>query len=236
MRQFRIYQASELSVGAEIELSTESAHHLRTVLRAKPGTAVILFNGRGGEYHAVLETVEKRQVIAKCTSYDPIDRESSFKIHLCQALLSHDKMDLVIQKAVELGVDEITPVITQNVSIKLSPRLEKRYAHWQKVIIHACQQSGLNRLPKLNPYVDLKEINAPLVIFEPSAETRFKDMQIPTQSITIAVGPEGGFSQAELQHYQAQGASLVRLSPRILRTETCAITAVALCQYRAGDE
>lgn len=239
MRVTRIYQPCELAIGDRIYLTPGAVHHLQKVLRSKLGDKIIVFNGEGGEYIARIQKVDKRGIIVELETFNAEDRQSAFDIHLFQALVSNEKMDWIIQKSVELGVKSITPCLTERVTTRLAPeRLAKRYQHWQKIITHACEQSGLNRLPKLNQIIEIDEAakhDNNIIICHPQAKQGFKELQIKQHSITIAIGPEGGFSPDEMSLFAEVGCNMVRLSPRVLRTETAAVSAMTLVQYQAGD-
>jgi 16S rRNA (uracil1498-N3)-methyltransferase len=236
MRITRIYQDQALSVLATICLQADAVHHLRDVLRAKVGDELVVFNGQGGEYSASVTAVDRRECRVKLEQFDPIDRQSPAEIHLLQALVGNEKMDLIIQKAVELGVRSITPCLTTRCNTKIPPqRLLKRYQHWQKVIIYACEQCGLNRLPQLHqlqPFKTALQAYQDVILCHPGAAQPLTELQIPSQSITIAIGPEGGFCPEEVK---APRIRLARLSPRVLRTETAAITALVMLQNQIGD-
>lgn len=233
----RIYQSSELKTGAIIELDKIVAHHVRNVLRLKQEDPLILFNGFGGEYHAVITDITKRDIVVKIKSFHAIECESTLKIHLAQGISRGEKMDFTIQKAVELGVTEITPILTSRCGVQLSSaRWLKRQQHWQSIIISACEQCGRNKLPTLNKVCDFKDwvnnFKAELkFVLEPQADISFPKIIESTASIGLLVGPEGGFSETEIEVAVKNNFQVIQLGPRILRTETAALAALAVLQF-----
>ena len=235
----RIYQVGHWQSQQLVELTSEAASHIGRVLRMREGEPLILFNGDGQEYACQIEHVDKRRVIVKVLNCQPIDRESPLKMHLYQALSKGERMDMVMQKAVELGVHEITPMLTAHSVVRLdSARLEKKLMQWQKIIISACEQCGRNILPRLNPVMDFAEAldsKLPLkLILSPHGGER---LAIPLESASVAlyIGPEGGFNDKEISLAQQKSVKSWLLGPRILRTETAALSAVSLLQYAGGD-
>lgn len=235
----RIYLAQKLQTGASVILPPEPSHHLAQVLRARVDEQIILFDGQGNSALAELKELSKRQVTVTITDIIREDRESNLNLHLYQAVSRGKKMDLTIQKSVELGVTEITPIISERCGVKLSDdRWEKRQQHWQGVIISACEQSGRAYLPRLNPILDIQavaqEVKGPSVTLAPTATTKLKDLQA-TASLNLLVGPEGGFSADEIKMLEQQGVQSINLGPRILRTETAALVAISIIQNLWGD-
>lgn len=238
MRSHRFYTAFELLENTSVELPPEAVHHCVQVLRYATGDPLILFNGDGFDYPAVISEINKKRCVVKINNrYDP-KNESPLRIHLMQAIARGDKMDFIIQKAVELGVTEITPVFTERCHVKLdAKRLSKKLEHWNKTIVSASEQSGRAALAKLNRPVTVEQIEACdqcSVYLEPTADESFKQMNID-KSVRIMIGPEGGFStsdQARLKHQQFKG---VKMGARILRTETAGLTSIALLQSLHGD-
>lgn len=230
----RFFVAQPLSLGLLIDLPEAVAHHVH-VVRLAPGDAVTLFNGEGGEYTAVLNSVEKRRASAEIKAYAPRDAELPYAVTLAQALPEASKMDWIIEKAVELGAAAIQPLAARRCVVRLSgERAEKKLAHWQGVIESASEQSGRNRLARLAPLEDFKDWIAQndmhrRVILTPRAGQSLADWarHQPPQALTIMVGPEGGFSEEEENAALAQGALALSMGPRILRTETAALAALA---------
>jgi 16S rRNA (uracil1498-N3)-methyltransferase len=239
----RLYIDSELAVGQELILPKESGHYLLNVLRLRLNAVVTLFNGQGGEYIANLVAITKKEARLQIQDYKPIDRESELHTSLVQAISRPEHMDHTIQKAVELGVQQIIPVITERSAPLDSARVSKREQHWRKIIISACEQSGRNRLPilysveSLSTWLDKVQQGLCLVLSPngkntlPNAITNLNAQK----NLTVLIGAEGGLSETEIE--QAKQASYldICLGPRILRTETAAITVLAVCQGLVGD-
>jgi 16S rRNA (uracil1498-N3)-methyltransferase len=201
----------------------------------------VLFNGDGCNYSAQLESASKKQAQAKVVSISAPEKESVLSIHLCIAVSKGERMDFAIQKSVELGVSEITPLFTQRSVVKLDKdRLLKRMQHWRKAIIAACEQSGRCRLPVLNDATKLDRwIDTPLqgtsLILDPKSETAIGSLKQPAYKINLLVGPEGGLSEAEITSTENCGFQGITLGPRILRTETAPLAAIASLQALWGD-
>jgi len=230
----RFYCPQPLAIGLIIDLPEAVAHHVH-VVRLAPGESITLFNGDGGEYTAVLQTVEKRRASAEIKAHTARDAELPYAVTVAQALPEASKMDWIIEKAVELGAAAFQPLAARRCVVKLSgERAEKKLVHWQGVIISACEQSGRNRLPQLAPVDDFKDWIGQQdmhrrVILTPRASQSLADWarHQPPQALTIMVGPEGGFSEDEENLAVAQGALPLSMGPRILRTETAALAALA---------
>jgi len=235
----RIYQVGHWQSQQSVELTPEAANHVGRVLRMRAGESLTLFNGDGLEYACQIESVEKRRVIVNVLNCQPIDRESPLKIHLYQALSKGERMEMVMQKAVELGVHAITPMLTARSVVRLdSARLEKKLMQWQKIIIGACEQCGRNTLPQLNPVIAFSEAldsKLPLkLILSPHDGERLA-IPLECSSVALYIGPEGGFSDEEVSLAHQKSVDSWLLGPRILRTETAALTAISLLQYAGGD-
>ncbi len=230
----RFYCPQPLAVGLLIDLPEAVAHHVH-VVRLAPGESITLFNGEGGEYTAVLHTVEKRRASAEIKAHTARDAELPYAVTVAQALPEASKMDWIIEKAVELGAAAIQPLAARRCVVKLSgDRAEKKLAHWQGVIVSASEQSGRNRLAQLAPVDEFKDWIAQQdlhrrVILTPRASQSLAEWarHQPPQALTIMVGPEGGFSDDEENLAVAQGALPLSMGPRILRTETAALAALA---------
>lgn len=230
----RFFCPQALALGATVTLPEAVAHHIQ-VVRLAPGDAVTLFNGEGGEYTAILSSVEKRRVSAELKAFAPRDAELPYAVTLAQALPEASKMDWIIEKAIELGVAAIVPLAAQRCVVRLSAeRAEKKHAHWQGIIVSASEQSGRNRLAQLAPLNDFGPWIAQQdmhrrIILTPRAEQSLADWarHQPPQAVTLMVGPEGGFSAAEEDAALANGALALSIGPRILRTETAALAAMA---------
>ena len=236
----RIYHATSIAVGDHFQLSETANHHLIHVLRASLHESIVLFNGQGGEYETIITQIDKRAVFVEVQNFNPIERESPLKIHLGQGISRGEKMDLTIQKAVELGVTEITPLITERCGVKLThDRWEKRLEHWNKIIISACEQCGRNTLPKL--YAPLSLDNwigqcsyKTRIILHPVAHQTLAQLKL-SQDIGLLSGPEGGFTEPEILLAEKYSFHPVRLGSRILRTETAALAMLAALQTSIGD-
>ncbi len=238
-----------MSVDSVIILSHGNSRHAAQVLRLKVGDQVTLFNGAGGECLGRLVQIKKSQCQVQIESFHDIDRESPLSIQLAQAVCTNEKMDWIIQKAVELGVTVIQPLQTQRSVVRLSgERAEKRQQHWQRIIISACEQCGRNAIPPLLPLLTLtgwleqKTEEAILpgqhnLILSPDASLRLAQLPIPVsgECTTILVGPEGGFTTEESEAANFSGFSAIQLGKRILRTETAALAAIAAMQSHWGD-
>ena len=230
----RFYCPQPLAIGLHIDLPEAVAHHVH-VVRLAPGEAVTLFNGDGGEYTAVLQSVEKRRASAEIKAHTARDTELPYAVTVAQALPEASKMDWIIEKAVELGAAAIVPLAARRCVVRLSgERAEKKQAHWQGVIVAASEQSGRNRLATLAPLDDFKDWIArqdlhKRVILTPRATQSLADWarHQPPQALTVMVGPEGGFSDDEEALAIARGALPLSMGPRILRTETAALAALA---------
>lgn len=242
MRNPRIYQPQPISVGQSLQLDDSGSHHIGKVLRMQAGQPLRLFNGEGGEYQATILAVDKKNVLVEISEYHEADHRSPLPIHLGQVISRGERMDFALQKAVELGVHEITPLFSMRCEVKLSgPRLEKRMQQWQHLIISACEQCGLNRLPQLNPpQVALQwfaDTVAELKWLLHPGETPLKLLLESDQpeSVCLAIGPEGGFDDSEISGARAAGFQPVAIGPRVFRTETAPIAALSLLQYQWGD-
>jgi 16S rRNA (uracil1498-N3)-methyltransferase len=235
----RIYQDVPLALGM-LQLEEKASHHLARVLRVDVGDEIILFNGTGGEYQAVIRSVSKKTVAVELLSFSAREAESSTAIYLGQGIARGEKMDFVIQKAVELGVTKIYPVITERCNVRLDhEREQKRMQHWQAVMISACEQSGRNHLPELHaplPLYDwLAMINAEKkLVLSPHVAVKLDRSQRPA-TVAVLIGPEGGLSRAEMAAAAAHDFAGLNLGPRVLRTETAALTALAVLQFAYGD-
>lgn len=241
MRTPRIYFQDQIIVHTDIVLPPHTTHYLSHVLRLKQAAPLILFNGKGGEYEASIANIQKKQVIVRVHRFIPKDTESSLKIHLVQGIARGEKMDFVIQKAVELGVYEITPVLTEYSSIKLDEeRLKKRMTHWQHIIISSCEQSGRTVLPTLHPVSSLTTFiegctsNMKFCCDPSFSATRINPSDKHNDAILL-IGPEGGLSPSEVTASLQKSFKGLSLGPRILRTETAGIVACTLLQAAWGD-
>jgi 16S rRNA (uracil1498-N3)-methyltransferase len=242
----RFYFPAELPRQGVVELPAAAAHHALKVLRLAPGEPLILFDGTGGELQARLD-IRGRAAFAVDGVWQAVSRESALGVVLVQALASGDKMDWVIQKAVELGVAGVMPVQAERSVLKLGgERADKRIVHWQQVIVAACEQCGRNRLPFVTPIQTLAAYlgasrDVRRLILAPGGErlaavvAALKPESAPSASLHLLVGPEGGWSEAELAQAVRAGCQPVGFGPRILRTETAGLAALAALQAGWGD-
>jgi 16S rRNA (uracil1498-N3)-methyltransferase len=228
---------AELRPQTRLELPEDTAHHAARVLRLREGDAVLLFDGRGGEYEARLAMPERARVLAELGAWRDVERESPLAVTLVQALSSGEKMDFTIQKAIELGVAAIQPVLSEKSVVRLSAEREaKKLAHWKRVAIAACEQCGRNRIPEIREPVALDAYRPPAgskILLSPSG--RGKLAELVKGPVILAAGPEAGFSESEERLLLRAGFLPVRLGPRILRTETAALAALAALNALAGD-
>lgn len=236
----RFFCPFPLNPGATVELPADTAHHALNVLRVGAGDTAVLFDGRGGEWQSALQPAGKR-LLARLTSFSEAGLEASLRITLVQSLPAADKMDWIVQKAVELGVFRIQPVAARRSLVKLAgPRAERRLAHWQAIAIAACEQSGRTHVPEVAPLLDLPQYLGSAtagtrLICAPGATAALRQLPTPVTPLSLLIGPEGGFEDAELRAAQAAGFQPVSLGPRVLRTETAGLAALAAMMTLWGD-
>jgi 16S rRNA (uracil1498-N3)-methyltransferase len=242
MRLTRVHVDAALAPGMRIALPEHAGAHLVRVLRLREGDACVLFNGDGHDYDARLLAANKRGVEAEIVGVRAIDNESPLRIVLMQGIARGEKMDLILQKATELGVAAIAPVFADRTEVRLDgDRLEKRMTHWRSVVISACEQSGRARIPELLPARGLAEATAKLdetvskLTLDPQGEHRFATLDESQTDVAIGIGPEGGWSEKDRDILRAQGFRGLRLGPRVLRTETAGLAAIAALQAKFGD-
>jgi len=232
-----------LQPGQTVLLPEEAANHLTRVLRLREGDGCVLFNGDGCDYPATLVAVGKREVSARIDSAQPLHNESPLPLILLQGIARGEKMDLILQKATELGVAAIVPVNAERTEVKLdAARAEKRVAHWNSVVQSACGQSGRARIPRVDGPRTLAAAAAALpsdtlrLTLDPQGAHRLSTLQgAPAGGVVIAIGPEGGWSPRDRDQLAAAGFQGLQLGPRILRTETAGLAAIAALQARLGD-
>ncbi len=241
MRTIRVFVAEPLALGVTASLGEQAAGHVSRVLRLKEGDAVQLFNGDGAQYDAVLTQVDKKGVRARVDAATAVNRESPLPITLMQGISRGERMDYTVQKAVELGVTRIEPVISERCGVSVdAERWEKKREHWQRVAESACEQSGRNVVPEIAAVrrldIALSEM-APgglRLMLDPEARQGLRDLQ-PGNAVVLLVGPEGGLGEMDMKYARAAKFAGLRLGPRILRTETAAMAALAGLQLLAGD-
>lgn len=237
----RLHVDLPLAEGAALELPPEAAHHALQVLRLREGEAITLFDGRGGEYAARIAAIGRRTLRVEVGAFSPAERESPLEVTLLQGLSSGERMDVTVQKSVELGVHAIQPVAAEASVVRLSEeRAVARRLHWQRVAIAACEQCGRNRVPPVEPLLPLARYVPPAaalkLLLAPMASERLVAAAAHApREIVLACGPEAGFSEIEERRLAAAGFRPVSLGPRILRTETAAPAALAALNALAGD-
>ena len=237
MRLSRFFIDSPLALGTH-SLPEAAAHYIGRVLRLPAGAAVQLFDGSGMEFRGELLEVGKKQVSVQLHEQVPGLPESSLRIHLGQGLSRGERMDWAIQKATELGVAEITPIVSERCEVRLKDeRADKRLAHWRQIAISACEQCGRSVIPQINPPVTLAEwlsVEAALkLVLHPVAEPLASHQ--PPATLAFLIGPEGGLSDAEVEQATRAGFLPARLGPRVLRTETAPVVALSVAQQLWGD-
>ncbi len=248
----RIYHAAPLQCGEHYCLDDRASNHAIRVLRLRTGERLTLFNGQGGEYLATLIKTERRTACVFIDEFRETETESPLDITLAQGISRGERMDYTLQKAVELGVSGIIPLKTEHCGVSISgQRLEKRLQHWRGVMIHACEQSGRNRIPAINAAMNLQDWigqcqeewaasdrqpdHTTRIILDPGSNKALTDLPAPNGTLTLIIGPEGGLSEAENRQLEKIGFLRIRLGPRILRTETAGIAALAALQVLWGD-
>lgn len=238
----RIYQPVSLTLQHKLKLDDKASHHIARVLRAKIGDELTLFNGEGDEYGAIIINIDKKGVEVEVTKLIERNVESPINICLAQGIARGEKMDFIVQKAVELGVTTIFPLITERCNVRLdNAREEKRLLHWQSVIISACEQSGRNRIPDISAPQSLSSwlptVNADMkLVLSPHVQNKLDANQLTAKStIILLIGPEGGLSDQEIKMSEMHGFLPLNLGPRVMRTETAGLAAVAVLQHLYGD-
>lgn len=248
MRVSRLYTPASLATGELIELDDDNGHYVRTVLRLKKDDPIILFNGQGGEYLCTVAEAGRKAVLISTGQWSERSVESPLQVILGLGISRGDRMDLTVQKAVELGVNHITPLLTERCVVQFKgEKKPQRLLHWQKIVQHAAEQSGRTTLPALPEVERLQDWvgnqQGLKVFLDPYAETTLTELKpeametCPERSrrVTLLTGPEGGFSAQERDIAKASGFIPVRLGSRILRTETASIAALAAVQLLWGD-
>jgi 16S rRNA (uracil1498-N3)-methyltransferase len=239
----RLFVSGPLINDAELVLEGDRARYLGRVLRLRVGDEINVFNGDGPEWSATIDAITKSTATLRIGPSHEIATESPLKIHLVQGISRGERMDFVVQKATELGVKRITPVLTEYGVVKLNEeRAAKRQEHWQHVAASACEQSGRVRVPQIDMPIRLKdwfgnrpdEVDAQLIL-KPGAVKPLAGVAAPKTKICVLVGPEGGFSDTEYEDAEIAGFRVVSLGPRILRTETAAVATLSILQSLWGD-
>ena len=241
MRVSRLYTELPVTGRAQLTLTGTPANHISRVLRLRAGDALVLFDGTGGEYPATIEGFGRDAVHLALGPHRAAERESPLAITLLQGISRGERMDFVVQKATELGVARIIPVLAERTVVKLdAAQASSRVRHWRAVAVAACEQCGRNRLPELAQPLSLPALLAqlppgqPRLLLAPGGTLKVRDLA-PTTALTVLIGPEGGLSETEESRALRAGFQALVLGPRILRTETAALAALAVLQERLGD-
>lgn len=243
MPKNRFYSPDKLAIGAIVKLPESASIHAVRVLRMAEGDFAILFNGDGFDYACELTLIKKNEVLAKVKSSKEIENESPLNITLLQGISSGDRMDYTIQKAVELGVKHIQPIAAERSVVKLSQeRAQKRVTHWQNIVNSACEQSSRAFVPQIAMPLSLRhwlannpQNQACRILLNPVGAKRFAELNKPNDEIQLMIGAEGGLSPNEIDIASTNGFQSIILGPRILRTETAALTAIASMHTLWGD-
>lgn len=240
MRIPRIFTEQALVEGAAVALEEGPSRHIGKVLRMQVGRELILFNGQGGEYQAIITQASKKVIEVEIREFSIDSKQSSLNIELGIGLSKGDRFELVLQKATELGVSKIVPLLSQRSEVKLNPeRLAKKLASWRQIIVGACEQCQLNIVPtlseplKLDQWLSGCDSDLKLVLHHRSDGT-LADMPEP-KSLSLLIGPEGGLTDEEIKRAQSHNFKALTLGPRVLRTETAPLAAISLAQYLWGD-
>ncbi len=239
----RLFVSGALSNDSELVLHDEQARYLGRVLRSRVGDELQVFNADSGEWSATIEHISKGSVTLRVGSRLETATESPLKIHLVQGISRGERMDFVVQKATELGVKRITPVLSHHGVVKLDKqRGEKRREHWQHIAESACEQSGRTHPPLVDAPLPLnswfgatKSEDSTELVLKPDATTALASIETPTVKVCLLIGPEGGFSEREYEDADIAGFQAVSLGPRVLRTETAALAAITIAQSTWGD-
>ncbi len=240
MRISRLYTPDILNTGQKIELKEGNAHYVRTVLRLKKDQQITLFNGQGGEFLSVIHEASRKRVVVSIAEF--VDRavESPLYVTLGLGISRGDRMDWAVQKAVELGVNDLTPLLTERCVVKFkADKKQQRLQHWKHIAQHATEQSGRTMPPALSEITEIEEwVHKQMglkVFLDPYAEQTLASLKPEDQKVTLLSGPEGGFSNQERELAVAAGFVPVRLGKRILRTETASLAALSAVQMLWGD-
>jgi 16S rRNA (uracil1498-N3)-methyltransferase len=240
MRQSRIHTSQPLVLANSVELAGPAGHYLARVLRLSKGDPVTLFNGDGNDYSGEISDIQSQRVRVSITRCVNPGNESPLKITLVQAMCRGERMDNALQKATELGVFCIQPLMSHRVGVRLDEsRQVKRVKHWQGVVISACEQSGRAVVPEVKKPLSLSDwisgvAESRQLVLDPLAENRLSGLSVVADSISILIGPEGGFTDEEMEKLRTNGVLAVSLGPRVLRSETAGPAAIAVLQAKTG--
>jgi 16S rRNA (uracil1498-N3)-methyltransferase len=236
----RFYLDAPLRAGSVCTLSEDAAHHAIHVLRLREGDEVTLFNGRGGEYAARIASIQRLRIAIDLLQHRAIERESPLRVTLVQAVSAGERMDSTVRKAIELGAAEVQPVLAaRSVARPKGERADSRRAHWQKVAIAACEQCGRNRIPEVHPLIEVADYRpdgqAMKILLSPLARLSLSKVSFQGSEFVLAAGPEAGFTAEEEAAFARAGFVPASLGPRVLRTETAAVAALAALSALRGD-
>lgn len=240
MRVPRLFLPQSLSADTEVVLKDEAAHYISKVLRLRTDDLIRMFNASDGEYQGRIVNSDKKSVTVAVEEAIHCSADPSLFIHLGLGVSRGERMDYAIQKATEAGVGAITPLLTERCEVKLkSDRVDNRMAHWERVAISACEQSGRCTVPTISTPMSLADwIVTPRpgarFVFDHRGEQGYPTLESP-EAITLLIGPEGGLTEDEVSNAAANNFALVRLGPRVLRTETAPVIAITLAQHLWGD-
>jgi 16S rRNA (uracil1498-N3)-methyltransferase len=240
MRIPRIFTEQNLLTGELVALEESASHHLSKVLRMQVGRELILFNGHGGEFTAIIHEISKKYVTVSIAEHTADNRESPLGLELAIGISRGERFEWVLQKATELGVTKITPLITERTEVKTGgDRQEKMQDRWQQILISACEQCQRNLLPALSAPIQisdwLPQVNSDLRFVLHHRDSKTLPAEQKPQSVTLLIGPEGGLSESEIAQALAKNFNALTLGPRVLRTETAPVAAISLVQYLWGD-
>ena len=241
MRIPRVFQTGSLAVGQVTVLDDDPAGHIGRVLRMTAGDKISLFNGDGNDYLAEITEASKKNVSVKVLEAQENPSESPLNLHLGQVISRGDRMDFTLQKSVELGVSTITPLFSERCGVKLSgDRLAKKQQQWQKIVVSACEQSGRSVVPEVRPVMTLEQWCAEAsdslkLNLHPRASHGINGLQLENNKVRLLIGPEGGLSAEEITMTEQHHFTDILLGPRVLRTETAALTVISALQLKFGD-
>lgn len=240
-RMTRVYQPGDYKVGEVVQLSPEAGQHVGVVLRMQPGDRIDLFPGNSQVFSTVIDCIHKKNVQVLVESVQTQNRESPLRIHLAQGISKGERMEIVVQKAVELGVAAITPIITARCALKRDDDwFAKKTRQWQAIAIAACEQCGRNQVPTVHLPISLtaflqQPLSTDRYVLHPGGDLSWRSIQPQSGELTLLIGPEGGLSPDEMAALQQASFAALTLGPRVLRTETAAITALGVLQAALGD-
>ncbi len=242
MRLTRVHIETPLSPGSRVQANGSASNHVTRVLRLRTGDAVTVFDGRGGEYEAVIADIRRDTVMLEVHAYRGVERESPLQITLAQGVSRGERMDWVVQKATELGVTRIVPLLTERSVVHLDERQSlRKVEHWRAIAIAACEQCGRNRVPRIEPpgrlpeFLQARSRDSAGLLLSPEGSHTLSQVAAGVHDVTVLIGPEGGLAAGEQDIALGTGFTAVRLGPRILRTETAAVAALTVLQQMAGD-